>query len=261
MLNNLDGKYNSKWNETVRELMQQENYKFFDGVIFVENSGIADYKMNYYNKDGTGHALCGNGLRCTAKYLMDNKIIDKKNIVIEAVDKLFYCEIKSENYISVSFPPPKIIKTNFILNVNFTEWWQPLNVSFVEVGSPHIVVFINDIQKPQINTLDEINITEWGRNIRMHRDLIPEGANVNFVRIIDEKKSLLEIRSYERGVEGETLSCGTGIISSAIIANITRKIEIPVEFITRSKDVLKVNFTIEENLIKNLKLEGAVNKI
>jgi len=156
-----------------------ENHPGMDGVIFLENSEKADFKMNYFNRDGTGDALCGNGLRCTVQYIADNKISDKKELNIEAVSEIYECKIISENEIAVKFPPPLTVKTNFKLKVHFQEWWDLLNCSYVEVGSPHIVVFIDDIEKPKVKSIDEINISEWGRNIRMHKDLMPHGANVN----------------------------------------------------------------------------------
>lgn len=232
-----------------------------DGVIFVESSATGDFKMNYFNKDGTGDALCGNGLRCTVKYIVDNEISENRFFKIEAVGKIYDCEILESGKISVSFPPPVMIKTNFKLKVNFQEWWEMLNCSYVDCGSPHIVVFIDEIEKPVIKNLEEVNINEWGRNIRMHKDLMPEGANVNFVRVISEDDGELEIRSYERGVEGETLACGTGAISSAIIFYILRKQVMPVNILTRSGEYLTVNLKIENNKIKELNLTGKAERI
>jgi len=236
-----------------------ENHPGMDGVIFLENSEKADFKMNYFNRDGTGDALCGNGLRCTVQYIADNKISDKKELNIEAVSEIYECKIISENEIAVKFPPPLTVKTNFKLKVHFQEWWDLLNCSYVEVGSPHIVVFIDDIEKPKVKSIDEINISEWGRNIRMHKDLMPHGANVNFVEIF--KKGELKIRSYERGVEGETLACGTGSISSALIYYMTREQFKPVKLLTRSGESLIVDFEIDGKKLLNVILTGGAEKI
>lgn len=232
-----------------------------DGVIFIESSGIADFKMNYYNRDGTGNALCGNGLRCTVKYILDNNLSDKKNLTLEAVSEIYECEFLENGLISVLFPPPVKVKTNFKLKVHFQEWWELLNCSYVDCGSPHIVVFIDEIEKPKVNDLNEIKINEWGRNIRMHKDLMPEGANVNFVKIISEKTGELEIRSYERGVEGETLACGTGAISSAVIFYILRNRVKPVKLLTRSGESLFVDLNIEDKKLTGLILTGNAVKI
>ena len=227
-----------------------------DGVIFIERSSAADYKMNYFNKDGTGDALCGNGLRCTVKYITDNNISEKKDMKVEAVSEIYGCQILESGLISVSFPPPVKIKTNFKLKVHFQEWWELLNCSYVDCGSPHIVVFIDEIEKPIVKDLEEIKINEWGRNIRMHKDLMPEGANVNFVKVVSKEKGELEIRSYERGVEGETLACGTGAISSAVIFYILRNNVKPVRLMTRSGEYLLVDLIIKEKKLAGLKLTG-----
>lgn len=232
-----------------------------DGVIFIERSDIADFKMNYYNKDGTGDALCGNGLRCTVKYILDNKLSEKKNLNIEAVSEIYRCEILETGLISVSFPPPVKVKTNFRLKVHFQEWWELLNCSYVDCGSPHIVVFIDEIEKPRVKDLNEIKINEWGRNIRMHKDLMPEGANVNFVKVISEEKGELEIRSYERGVEGETLACGTGAISSAMVFFNLRNQMDEIKLLTRSGEYLIVKIVVNNRKLIKIHLTGNAFKI
>ena len=255
ILENLEGNY-TDLSKTVTDLTSKVENAETDGVIFLEKSEIADFKMNYFNKDGTGDALCGNGLRCTMKYISDNNYSEKNELKLEAVSKIYECKIIDENKISVIFPPPLKVKTNFKLKVHFQEWWELLNCSYVDCGSPHIVIFIDEIEKPKVNNLEEVNISEWGRNIRMHKDLMPEGANVNFVKVISNEKSELEIRSFERGVEGETLACGTGAISSALIYFILRNPIKPISVLTRSGEYLFIDFEIENKKLVNVKLAG-----
>jgi diaminopimelate epimerase len=258
MVNNLnDGIKNHK--EIVIKLISEKGNDKFDGVIFVEASDIADFHMNYFNKDGTGNALCGNGLRCTARYISDEKLFSKDIITLEAVSKIYKCEFLKDGQISVSFPPPNLIKLNFNLKVNFSEWWQQLKVHYVDVGSPHIVVYIKDIKNPLIKHLYEVNINDWGRNLRMHKDLIPEGANVNFAELHSYERSELEIRSYERGVEGETLACGTGAISTALVSYSVYDIIPPIRILTKSGEFLTVDFKYENGIFKNLTLAGNAN--
>lgn len=255
MVNNLEKKIDNQ-RDKVLELIGITGNEKFDGVIFVESSDIADFHMNYYNKDGTGNALCGNGLRCTARYIEDNKLSDRKILSIEAVSKIYKSEILNDGNISISFPSPNLVKLNFNLRVQFMEWWQTLRVHFADVGSPHIVVYIKDIKQPLIQNLYEVNINDWGRNIRMHKDLMPEGANVNFVQLLSYENSELEIRSYERGVEGETLACGTGAISTGIISYMVYDIKPPIKILTKSREYLTVNFEEENGVIRNLTLAG-----
>jgi diaminopimelate epimerase len=260
IINNLDSNINSN-RQLVVDLISLKGNENFDGVIFVEPSSIADYKMNYYNKDGTGNALCGNGLRCTARFIRDKKICDNDIVLLEAVDKIYDCLFTDDGEISIGFPPPNKMKFNFKLKVHFEEWWQLINASYVDVGSPHVIVFIDDIEKPKVNSLEEIPIDEWGRNLRMHKDFMPEGANAHFVKVVDAGKGELEIRSFERGVERETLACGTGSLSSAITAYAVKGVKLPISLLTKSGEYLTVEFNIEENKIRGLRLKGRAERI
>lgn len=260
LVNNLKGELKNLDRITV-ELIEKEKDKIFDGVIFLEDSEIADFKMNYYNKDGTGNALCGNGLRCTMKYVLDNKFSDRKELTIEAVKNIYAAEYKSDEFITVHFPPPKKIKLKFKLKVQFLEWWSLLTASYFDVGSPNLIVFIDNIEKPLVRSLDEVDIDNWGRNLRMHKDLMPEGSNVNFVEIISADNSEIAIRTFERGVEGETLACGTGSISSALSAYAERDIKPPVKIHTRSKKILTVDFKVIDKKIRNLTLSGPAEEL
>ncbi len=259
IINNLNNRIKNHSELTV-ELCSKETHKF-DGVIFLENSDFADFKMNYYNRDGTGNALCGNGLRCTVQYISDNKLSDKKELLIEAVSKIFKSEIIGNNLISVEFPPPVTIKTNFKLRVQFQQWWQIINASFVDIGSPHGIIFIDDIEKPKVENINDVDIDNWGRNIRMHQEFMPEGVNAQFVQVLSIEKSEIAIRSFERGVEGETLACGTGAISSAIISYYLRNLQPPIKVLTLSKNILTVNFTEQNSQIKKLTLTGPATRI
>ena len=232
-----------------------------DGVIFVEKSDVADYRMNYFNKDGSGNALCGNGLRCTARFISETIDPGVSRLRIEAVSSVYENIINSDGTITTAFPPPVKLKLNFRLKVHFEDWWELLNCSYADVGSPHIVVFIDEIEKPRVANLESVRITEWGRNIRMHKDLMPEGANVNFVQVDDADKGLLSIRSYERGVEGETLACGTGAISSAIVFYALRKRILPVKLKTRSGEFLTVDLKMSGNRITSVRLTGNAVRI
>lgn len=258
IVNNLNGRI-TDYIANVNRLIKTDNT--MDGVIFIEKSGSADYKMNYFNKDGTGNALCGNGIRCTVKFISDKRLSEKTELKIEAVSNIYDCKILSDGEISVKFPPPMKVKTNFKLKVHFQDWWELLNCSYVDVSSPHIVVFIDEIEKPEVKSIDEADIINWGRNIRMHKDLMPEGANVNFIQILSSEKGELAIRSYERGVEGETLACGTGALSSALIFYLLRKQNNPVRLLTRSGEYLTVYFQIENKKLISFSLTGKAEAI
>ena len=113
ILNNLDDKIVDHSQMTL-DLISRERHRF-DGVIYVEQSDIADFKMNYYNRDGSGNALCGNGLRCTVQFINDNNISEKSEMTIEAVGKIYSAKLHNNNIVSTGFPPPNKIKLKFKL--------------------------------------------------------------------------------------------------------------------------------------------------
>jgi diaminopimelate epimerase len=136
---------------------------------------------------------------------------------------------------------------------------QLIPASFVDTGSPHIVVKVNDVlRNPSdpdsfYNDLDSFPVYELGKEIRYHKDFIPDGTNVNFIRIHDVE---IDIRSYERGVENETLSCGTGSVAAALLAFVKENFHPPIKIHQKSGDVLIVNFKIEEQKVQELSLTG-----
>lgn len=262
MINNLDLKINN-YEFIVRDLCAQQENNEIDGVIFVETTMKADLKMNYFNRDGSSGSLCGNGLRCTVRYSLDEKLTKKSKLTVEAVDKIYNCEVVDEKNIRVEMPDPAVVNPSFKLKVNFGEWWEELECAYVDCGSPHVVIFIDDIKNPQVKELSEVNVEEWGRNIRMHRDLMPEGANVNFVKIAGDDE--IHARTFERGVERETLSSGTGSISNAIIAYIKKNVNTPVKVLPRYGEYITINFSEKdfeaEGKIKYLTITGGANRI
>jgi len=110
-----------------------------------------------------------------------------------------------------------------------------------------------------VNSIDELDINDWGRNIRMHKDLMPEGANVNFVKVISDNE--IHTRTFERGVEAETQSSGTGSISSAVISYIKRNLNTPIKVLPKYGEYIIIDFNGESGKIKDLTITGGANKI
>jgi diaminopimelate epimerase len=262
ILNNLENAY-SDYLKIVLDLMSQNEYAKFDGVIFIEKSNSADFKMNYYNRDGTTNSLCGNGLRCTAQYVKDNSLTNKNEITIESVGNIYKLVFLDNGLISTYFPPPKIINPDINLKINLEKWHQDLKCSYVDSGSPHIVIFIENmnINGKKVSSLDEIDVINFGRYLRHHKDLMPEGANVNFVNVISVEDSLVETRVYERGVEDETLASGTGSVSVGIICYTNKGIEPPINIKTRFGETLIVDFEFVDEKISKIILTGRARKI
>jgi diaminopimelate epimerase len=239
-----------------------EKFKNIDGVIFLDkpNGPDASIRMNYYNRDGSYGAMCGNGARCIAQFAADEVIINHNEFALEAVDKLYNAEIKAKGIIKIHFPPPDELKLNIV--IEDTSQGVPLNVHLVQVGSEHIVLFMNDEKNKKAlktHNLDVASISEWGKELRFHKQFQPKGANVNFASVSSENE--IRIRTYERGVERETLACGTGIISSAIVSSLLGKTNPPVKVLVQSGEKLTVDFKNDIGEISDLSLEGSAGKI
>jgi diaminopimelate epimerase len=256
----------SNWNNAVPFERQSdftrricdEQFPEIDGVIFVDKPKGKEslVRMNYFNRDGSYGAMCGNGARCIAQFSVDEGLIDKATFNLEAVDKTYRAEIKGNNIVKIDFPPPAGIKMNIILE------HPALNVNWIQVGSEHIVLFIKDnLNKKVVNAsgLDDVKVNKLGMKLRFHKQFQPKGANVNFTDVISANE--IRIRTYERGVERETLACGTGIISSAIISSLLEEVNPPVKVLVQSGERLIVDFVNDKGKISKLSLEGSARKI
>ncbi|MFH1368362.1 MAG: diaminopimelate epimerase [Elusimicrobiota bacterium] len=216
-----------------------------DGVILLEKSKKADFRMRYFNSDGSPASMCGNGGRSVARFANILGVASKK-VVFETDAGLVRAELLGRN-IKLGLYEPKDAMLDFTLRVEQKEF----DVSFINTGVPHTVIFVNDIEKADVANL--------GRMVRRHRQFLPAGTNVNFVEKKDNHTLL--VRTYERGVENETLACGTGVTASAIIAGLRGMVSPPVNCVTRGGYTLKVLYTINEkgdfiSPVSNVFLEG-----
>ena len=199
-----DGK-KSKINFTIQQIKRICDRRFGiggDGVMILENSKSSDFKMVYFNSDGKESSMCGNGGRCIVQFANQQQYIKEKTI-FQAIDGLHAATIIDQKKQIVS------LKMNDVTDLEITDQFICLNT-----GSPHLVRFVENA--------NEINIVEVGRSIRNSHGFREKGINVNFVE--RKQEDLLYIRTYERGVEDETLSCGTGVTASVLAAVATGKI-------------------------------------
>jgi diaminopimelate epimerase len=208
-----------------------------DGLLVLKKSKAADIRMRIFNADGSEAQMCGNGARCTALYL------GKKKGAIETKAGIIKTETSKDN-IRIKLTDPKNLKLGIPIKVS----GRNLKVNFVDTGVSHCVIFVEGLEK--------VDVAGLGRQIRYHKQFSPRGTNVNFVEILS--KDSIKIRTYERGVEGETLACGTGSTAAAIISSIklhkTGNIKIGV--LTQGKEVLKVYFKKQASLIQDVWLQG-----
>jgi diaminopimelate epimerase len=201
-----------------------------DGVILIETSSRATFRMRYFNADGSLGELCANGTRCAARFAFVN-VIAPRRMTIETDAGIVGAEIGDRGEVTLALPPPHGFHPEMPLTVGS----QTIHGSFITVGVPHYVTFLRD-------DLWSPNIEPLGRAIRMHRDLQPAGANANFVVVRDAHS--LEVRTYERGVEGETLACGSGVVASVATSALFGKVKSPVAVLTRSGITLEVTFEL-----------------
>lgn len=173
-----------------------------DGLIVIESAKEADFKMIFYNPDGS-QSFCGNGSRCAVKFAYDQEIITKSRTHFISTDGAHQAEILPD-MIELSMHDPSFLPLDF----NY-DGLPIIASTLINTGSPHLVLFL----KSQSN-LSGKEVREHGAKIRYSERFAKEGVNVNFVTIAENNK--VNIRTYERGVEDETLSCGTGVTAAGI---------------------------------------------
>jgi diaminopimelate epimerase len=200
-------------NESIREVEKEELAKALcdrhfgiggDGLILVETSNQADGRMRIFNPDGSEAEMCGNGIRCMGKFLYETGM-QKEGLLIETASGIKELALTVERgaikYLTVDMGAPIDVSLNKKIEIEGLVW----DYSFVDLGVPHVVIFVED--------LDTVDISKIAPAIRFN-PAFPKGANVNFAQKIRERA--FKIRTYERGVERETQACGTGISASGV---------------------------------------------
>ncbi len=248
LIDNRISRLNLEWVKLAPILCNRRYGVGADGLLVIEKHPQLSFTMNYFNADGSYGGMCGNGARCAALYEMERLNISQ--ITFHALSYDYYVTKNSHNTFLLKMKDPTTIRANIELNYHD----HKLEFYAVDTGSPHAVLFWDSIDS---NLQDNININgigSLGKDIRFSNYFAPAGINVNFVRIINSQT--ITLRTYERGVEDETLACGTGAVASAIIASLVRGVTSPVTIHTKSNEVLSVQFEKEGNRYFNIFLEG-----
>lgn len=194
ILDNRENFYAGITNEEVKFMCNRHKGIGADGLMLLNQKENFDFEMVYFNADGNPGSMCGNGGRCLVKFASEMGI-KKKEYSFTAIDGPHLAEIDLDKEVS--------LKMNDVNKVDFD-----LNHYVLDTGSPHYVQNVNDLR--------EFNVFAEGQKIRQSKEFAKEGINVNFVEKLD--KNHIYVRTYERGVEDETLSCGTGITAAALIS-------------------------------------------
>ncbi len=212
-----------------------------DGVLLLEKpTNRADFRMRYFNADGGEAEMCGNGARCFARFA--NKVGGQKTkISFETPAGVISAELK-DDLVTLRMTEP----TDLRLNVDLPIADENKNVHFINSGVPHVVI--------PVAKIDDADVRREGAAVRHHQMFSPNGTNVNFIEKRGPNK--IAIRTYERGVEDETLACGTGIVASALIFAASEKSSSPITVLARGGDELQVGFEKVEEGFRNVTLTG-----
>lgn len=208
-----------------------------DGLILIEDRKDFDFEMKYFNSDGNGNMMCGNGGRCAVAFAKNQGIINNNETKFIAANKHYFaCIINTlKNSSEVA------LRLNDVSNIKIYD-----DHFVLDTGAPHYVKFISDLKN--------YNVYEHGKNIRFNEEFTKDGINVDFV---EKNKNHLFVRTYERGVEAETLSCGTGVTASAIAAyHYSKDSNFLYYYIKTLGGMLKVNFKKINDKFTDIYLEG-----
>ena len=220
-----------------------------DGLLLIEKSKSVAYRMMYFNADGSYGGMCGNGGRCIALFAYKHGIAKKKHS-FDALNHIYLAEIKSNSVVQLQMKDPIGMSLSKVLNLH----GGSLTYHAINTGSPHIIVDCSN--EKDLSTVD---VHGLGHELRYHSAFQPEGTNVNFIKNIGLNKAAL--RTYERGVEGETLACGTGSVASAIIASRIWKFKSPITIVPTSGVALSVSFNTNQDKTSNVLLTGPAKTI
>jgi len=211
-----------------------------DGLILVEESENVDFKWRFFNSDGKPAEMCGNGARCVARFAYLNRIAGSE-MSFETDAGIVSAQVTND-LVKIKMPDPVALKTDYSLDLKI----GPLFISSVNTGVPHVVIMIDSI--------DNVDVVKLGREVRFYDIFAPAGTNVNF--ICQNKDGTISIRTYERGVEDETLACGTGAVAAAIVTSFKFGIKSPIKVITKSGGRLYIYFKENQGEFSDIYLEG-----
>jgi diaminopimelate epimerase len=211
-----------------------------DGLILVERSDKVDFKWNFFNSDGSLAEMCGNGARCVARYAYLNGIAEE-SMSFETIAGIIQAQVLNDQ-VKIKMTDPSDLVIDADLGVDA----QTMTLSNVNTGVPHVVIVVDDIESA--------DVVAMGRQIRYHAAFSPAGTNVNFLGF--QGNGIAQVRTYERGVEDETLACGTGIVASALVLAEKKRVPSPVTLQTRSSCHLNVYFAKTDDRYTDIYLEG-----
>ena len=220
-----------------------------DGILLIEKNPSRDFTMRYFNADGCESEMCGNGARATAYYAFQRHLAPQ-TMDFDVSQELYRAVITGKSARLRMRKPFDLNLTPKVLDESVRQAHDKpgmIEGGFVNTGVPHYVIFVDDV--------DHLDVIELGKKYRYHHFFATTGTNVNFVKIAGA--SHLQMRTYERGVEDETLACGTGTVASAVIAHLQKKMKFPIAVTTRGGELMVYG----DPSLENIELEGEVREV
>jgi len=216
-----------------------------DGVILLQRdpAGEAEFAWRFFNSDGSEAEMCGNGGRCAARYAFDHGLATSREMTFRTQVGLIRGWVLEGREVRVGLTAP----TDYRPRVEA----GGVICATIDTGVPHAVVVVDDAER--------VDVVERGRALRRHEMFAPRGVNVNFVEVTGAHEAV--IRTYERGVEGETLACGTGCAATGVVLGLAGALSPPVRLATRGGDVLTVDFRLVDGGPTGLTLQGPVRYV
>lgn len=211
-----------------------------EGVLLIQPSDEADFRMRFFNPDGGEVDMCGNGARCIARLANEIGAAPHTMRMLTPAGILL-AEVRGENVL-LQMTEPKDWSMNQSIELSGISY--PYH--FVNTGVEHVVIEVDD--------LEGVDLQKLGALVRYHKTFAPKGTNVNFIQVVEN--NTVRLRTYERGVEGETPACGTGMVASGLIAGKLGKVESPVTIIPASGDELQVGYALTESGADDVTLYG-----
>ena len=214
LVDDRDGTFPSHDNLRIAALAERRTGISCEGIILVQKSSVADFRMQFFNPDGTEADLCGNGARCVAAFAREIGAVQSASMTFETRAGLVDAEIVDGRLVRVWMPEPRNRRYNMQVKVK----GSVVAGDFVEVGVPHFIV--------PTQSVASIDVARLGRELRRCDEFSPNGVNVDFVQY--KAPNIAIMRTYERGVEAESGACGTGAVAAAVVGVETKGLSLPI---------------------------------
>jgi diaminopimelate epimerase len=228
-----------------RKLCQRKISVGADGLFLIEPSEKVDFRWQFFNSDGSIAEMCGNGSRCVARFAYVKGIAGKK-VSFETLAGIISAEVNGD-IVKVKLTDPSPVQAG----IKIEAAGRHFVLDSIDTGVPHVVAFVED--------LETCAVVDCGRVIRRHEYFAPRGTNADFANVMERHK--IRVRTYERGVEDETLACGTGMVAAVLAAAQRGLVESPVDVLVQSGETLRIYFEQKNGRWQEIYLEGKVKMV